>query len=835
MTRKLTVEEINDILDFITPSKSIPLDCAKSIVNSHKNRLRKQLKKQKVYPEIIPELKKMIKNSYFSSLIDPGESVGIIAAQSIGQKNTQSTLNSVDWNDKILYNNNGKIVVKPIGEMIDTLLENAEEKDIQLIPENRTQYLPLPDGYSIPSCDENGYNKWYKIEAVTKHLPVGKLVKVITQSGREVTATQSKSFLVWNGEKFDSVNGSNVKVGDFLPTTHTLPKPDKQLDFFLYTDTSNVTSKIQLYEEFGFLVGIYLANGLVTSSCICISNNDEKIRKRITDYFDKFGVTHRLVTQEGKSSVLRIHFVLFARIFKIICGTGSTNKRVPDFAYNANDDFIKGLIDGYFSGADSVYKDGSVIVSSESKQIIEGVSFLLSYYSIFGSLDKTKKNNIKTSYILEITNGFAKKFANTFTLTEDRKQERLQEITYEIGRCQEKFPLRDVYFDQVISVEFVNGSTEYVYDLTVEETRNFTLFNGLNVVDTFHRAGQAESQVLTGVPRFQELLNTTKVPKGPSCKIFLKDKTDILEEAKDIIGSNVVSLTVNDISKEIDIELNKKPEHWYKSFQILYEDEEWYRDFTEYSDCLNIKLDMDKLYRYKLSLEKIVSNIHENFEDACCVFSPENIGQLDVYFDVSSINLDREKLLFITDENCVQIYLEETVEPVLKKTRIAGIESINNIYFYKEGDQWVVDTDGSNFLNILLLPFVDRINTVSNNIWEIYEILGIEAIKQYLTEEFHDILGISSCHISVLVNRMTFSGTISSISRYTMRKEKIGTISKSSFEETVDQFVRAASNGETDDCEAVSSSIVCGNRPNFGTGMVDLKVDMDMLINNKLS
>jgi len=271
---------------------------------------------------------------------------------------------------------------------------------------------------------------------------------------------------------------------------------------------SHVPSKIPLDEDFGFLVGLYLAEGLSTKTYMCISNNDEKIRKRITDYFDRYGVTYHLVVKEGKrkcgdieiigkSSDLKIHSVLFARMFKLICDTGSANKRVPDFAYTANDDFIKCLIDGYFSGDGTVNKsDGSVSVCSVSKKLIEGVSFLLSYFGIFGriSCTKQKKNNIGSSnikpiYGLSIRNGFAQKFANTFTLTEDRKQEKLNEVTlkkeyrYELGRCQEKFPLRDVYFDEVVSVEFVEGSTEYVYDLTVEETRNFTLFNGLNVRD----------------------------------------------------------------------------------------------------------------------------------------------------------------------------------------------------------------------------------------------------------------------------------------------------------------------------------------------------------------
>ena len=103
MTRLLTSEEIENILDFIKPQLGIPLKTAMSIVEINKNKLRNQLKTQKVYPEIIPSLKENIHKNYLSTLIQPGESVGIICAQSIGEQNTQSTLNSVDWKEMIIY------------------------------------------------------------------------------------------------------------------------------------------------------------------------------------------------------------------------------------------------------------------------------------------------------------------------------------------------------------------------------------------------------------------------------------------------------------------------------------------------------------------------------------------------------------------------------------------------------------------------------------------------------------------------------------------------------------------------------------------------------------
>ena len=59
--RFLTEDEIENILDFIKPNKSIPIDTANSIVRISKEKFRNQLKKQKLYPTIIPELKKKSK------------------------------------------------------------------------------------------------------------------------------------------------------------------------------------------------------------------------------------------------------------------------------------------------------------------------------------------------------------------------------------------------------------------------------------------------------------------------------------------------------------------------------------------------------------------------------------------------------------------------------------------------------------------------------------------------------------------------------------------------------------------------------------------------------
>jgi len=415
MKRLLTKDEIENILDFIKPNKNIPVESAIASSNLIKERFRKQLRNQEIYPSVIPSLKKEIEKNYRNSLIQPGESVGIIAAQSIGEKNTQSTLNSIDWTEKIIYSKNKEIVVEPIGRMIDNLLLNFVD-NIEKIEENRTEYLKLTnDDYSIPSCDEYGNTSWYKIEAITKHLPVGKLVKVLTESGRTVMATQSKSFLVWNEDekKFIATEGSKVKVGDILPTTKYLNRLNlKTQDFFEYKE-----KKIALDEKLGFLIGLYLS----------------------FDYDKNF-------LYKKCDELKKIYDIDFEELLDDITMSGII---IPYFSYNSSDEYIKALLSGFLSDC-GVLKARTI---SYYEDIINGISFLLSYYGTFAYFRKEQDELV---YKIELVYDTKVNIKN------------------------------NVYFDKVISIEYVNGTTDYVYDLTVEKTRNFQLFNGLNVRDTLN-------------------------------------------------------------------------------------------------------------------------------------------------------------------------------------------------------------------------------------------------------------------------------------------------------------------------------------------------------------
>jgi DNA-directed RNA polymerase beta' subunit len=92
--RSLTKDEIKDILSHITPNPRIPTEVAEQIMLKTRKQFETQLEKIQIYPNLISHLKDKIIHSYTSTLVQPGECVGIIMAQSIGEKQTQANLNN---------------------------------------------------------------------------------------------------------------------------------------------------------------------------------------------------------------------------------------------------------------------------------------------------------------------------------------------------------------------------------------------------------------------------------------------------------------------------------------------------------------------------------------------------------------------------------------------------------------------------------------------------------------------------------------------------------------------------------------------------------------------
>jgi DNA-directed RNA polymerase II subunit RPB1 len=147
---------------------------------------------------------------------------------------------------------------------------------------------------------------------------------------------------------------------------------------------------------------------------------------------------------------------------------------------------------------------------------------------------------------------------------------------------------------------------------------------------------------------------------------------------------------------------------------------------------------------------------------------------------------------------------------------------------YEPVEQYVLDTDGSNFIKVMNHPAVDGTRLYSTNVWDVYEVLGVEATRAVLFNEINslfDSVGVNYRHLCLLCDVMTRFGKLMSIDRYGINKNDIGTLAKASFEETEKILLKAALFGEMDPVTGVSANIMMGQPIRGGTAFSQILLD----------
>src|SRR5690606_9709220 len=342
-------------------------------------------------------------------------------------------------------------------------------------------------------------------------------------------------------------------------------------------------------------------------------------------------------------------------------------------------------------------------------------------------------------------------------------------------------------------------------------------------LDTFHSAGAALKTVLTGVPRFSELLSATSNPKSVISTIYTNEKYNTVSELRNILGHSLKNILLSDVLTDIKYDKDIEIPDWYWGFEMINGNK-----YSEYPEFITLIFDIQKLFENKLELDTISSRIEKSYTDLRCVYSPTFLGRIDVYFDCDNIVHDDY-------ENPIILYVEKVLIPNIEKLQVSGITEISEVFYDTKDGELFIETSGSNLKKIFNNPIIDSTRTQCNNMWEIHEVLGIEATRDFLIQEFHNIISsdgtnVNKCHIELLVDVMTFNGTISSISRYGQRKSNCGPLAKASFEESLENFLKASVYGEIEKTSSISSSIMLGKIPNCGTGIFDIFMDMSKII-----
>ena len=372
-------------------------------------------------------------------------------------------------------------------------------------------------------------------------------------------------------------------------------------------------------------------------------------------------------------------------------------------------------------------------------------------------------------------------------------------------------------------------------------------------LNTFHLSGVASaSKSVRGVPRIEELTRVTKNVKAPSMTIFIKDQYNQNKQKCQTIKNTLEITTFKDIVDSSRIYYDPEGSDGFSTG--IEEDEKLVRLYQHYrlnddESCndqlspwlLRFELNRQKMLDHGLTMIDLQVRLNDHFQRrVSCMFSDDNAQDL-----IFRIKID-EKVAEKSYDTLTDLKALEST--ILESLTLKGIEKVNKVelqkkeYFkyddvskvFQKTYEWCMDTAGTNLAEVLGNPFVDATRTVSNDVNEVYALLGIEAARQCLYNELYSVIkdaeaSVNFRHLSILVDTMTNKGALMSIDRHGINKGDIGPLAKCSFEEVNDVLVKAGVFAEVDRVNGVSANIILGQIAPCGTGDSEILLDEQKL------
>jgi DNA-directed RNA polymerase subunit A" len=295
---------------------------------------------------------------------------------------------------------------------------------------------------------------------------------------------------------------------------------------------------------------------------------------------------------------------------------------------------------------------------------------------------------------------------------------------------------------------------------------------------TFHYAGVAEINVTLGLPRLIEIVDARKIPSTPTMTIKLTPEyahdRDLAREVAWAIESSSI-LHLGSIATDL-AEMN-----------------------------VIIELNPGALEQRKITAEEVAAKLKE-----------------ETGLDVDQ----KENLLVMAPEEPSYRELLQLVEKI-KKLSLKGVEGIKRVVIRKEGDEYILYTEGSSLKKVMQFEGVDPTRIKTNNISEIGEVLGIEAARNAIINEATDTLReqgltVDVRHIMLVADIMTVDGELKQIGRHGVSGEKASVLARAAFEVTVNHILDAAVRGDVDDLKGVTENVIVGQPIQLGTGDVKL-------------
>jgi len=388
---------------------------------------------------------------------------------------------SVIGDEPVLVRENGMVKSVLIGEYINGKME--------LPPSGKTDILVNNENIEVLTLDNNNKVRWRKLKAMSRHHYNRDILKIRTRSGRLISATDDHSFVIQKSGDILVVDGNNIKKGQVIPVVkewHTEPISISYSDnilsrteFIYGSDVSDVMNDIKglgeiptpitmgainqyisgrrptpnqdrvyskshkglsmpecirLDDNLGYVIGSYLAEGYKNNNALVISNDNEYFIDRLVHSSERIGCNPHIYRYDGKCPNVILNNDIFATYIGEICGFGSANKTIPEFAYSAPTEFVRSLLRSYFDGDGYVSaKENAVCSTTKSEGLAHGLSVLLSRFGIPVSIREKRIRSGKYSgnvyYIIVVSAKFVPSFNSKIGFGISHKKDKAERVS----------------------------------------------------------------------------------------------------------------------------------------------------------------------------------------------------------------------------------------------------------------------------------------------------------------------------------------------------------------------------------------------------------------------
>lgn len=301
-------------------------------------------------------------------------------------------------------------------------------------------------------------------------------------------------------------------------------------------------------------------------------------------------------------------------------------------------------------------------------------------------------------------------------------------------------------------------------------------------METYHQAGGAQVDLTAGLPRLIEIVDARREPNTPSMEVHLSEDYNSEEDAKDV-ARKLREIKFEDLVKQDTLDIMQ----------------------LEVEYVLNKNL----LDDYDVDMSDVKTRVKDDVRKA-------------------KITIDDNKIILESSEDDYDLRDLKDLKNDAEDARIKGLKGIEQVVVNEDDGEWMLQTAGTALRKTLKMEEVDETRTVSNHLFEIKRVLGVEALRKKIIDETNETLekqgiGIDDRHVMLLADMMTKDGELNGTTRYGIVGNKDSMIARSVFEETKKHLREGTLRGEEDPLEGVVENIVTGQPVPVGTGSVDLE------------